>query len=127
GPAVRACAALPLSSRRTKCKGLKTRVITNKQAKTTAITFQPPPPRRGGGWVSLGGDGSNGGGVGGVGAFGGFIGGILLSIAGKRYCKPLSWASGILPRVRCAGAVDKIGGGARHLCRFRARSSSDLR
>src|SRR6266404_2081289 len=74
GPAVRTCAALPLSSRRTKCKGLKTRVITNKQAKTTAITFQPPPPRRGGGWVSLGGDGSNGGGVGGVGAFGGFIG-----------------------------------------------------
>src|SRR3989440_12753502 len=83
GPAVRAGVAAPRSRRRRKCNGLNTRLITSKQARSKAATFQPPP-RRGAAAAARRGGGSNGGGVGGLFGAGG---GTLLSTTGKRFFK----------------------------------------
>src|SRR5437879_1705574 len=77
GPAVRLGVDAPLRSSRTKCRGLNTRLINNKQPRSKAVTFHPRPLRAGAGG-KRGGCGNKGGGEGGL---GGFVGGISLSIA----------------------------------------------
>src|SRR5438045_8753263 len=76
GPAVRVGPDVPLRTRRTKCNGLKTRLISNKQPRIKAVTCHPRP-LRGGAGGRRGGWGSKGGGEGGA---GGLVGGISLSI-----------------------------------------------
>src|SRR5258706_411252 len=78
GPAVRAGAVVPVRISRTKCKGLKTRLSSSRNARINAATFQPRPFRGGGGGGDSRGGGGNGGSVGGTFEL---MGGKLLSIA----------------------------------------------
>src|ERR1043166_5002785 len=79
GPAARVGAVLPRNSRRAKCNGLKTSVMTSRHPRIIAVTRQPRPRLGGRAGARRGGD-NNGGGVG---VSGGVDGGKFVSIAGR--------------------------------------------